>query len=89
MSSSEIGHLHCSNSSSAVAIVIVSELPGKQALLDLPTLLATDATFAFEMTAAATLGLCSGCLLCLLPIWFLPLAIKFRPVRLPPSLKGT
>lgn len=69
-----MGHLHCSSSSSIVTKVLGSEPPDKQPLLDLPRLLAADATFAFVMTAAATLALCSGCLLCL-PPWFLPLAM--------------
>ena len=63
--------MHCSSSSSAVATVIVSEPPDKQGLLDLAALPGTDAMLALEMTAAATLELCSGCLLCLLPMLFL------------------
>lgn len=77
INSKEMGHLHCSSRSSAVVgMATVSAGPEKHPLLVLPALLAADAAVALAMTVAATLGLCSGCLLCLLPVCVLVLAMK-------------
>ena len=58
-----------------LAVVTTSSRPGKQPLLSFAALLAADAAVALAMTVAATAGLCSGCLLCLLPMDCLLLAI--------------
>ncbi len=76
ISSSEMGHLHCSSSSSAVVgTATASASPEHNPWLSLAALLAADAAVALAMTVAATVGLCSDCLPCLLPMLLLLLAM--------------
>ena len=89
ISSSEMGHLHCSSSSSAVVgTATASAVTEKHPWLSLAALLAADAAVALAMTVAATLGLCSGCLLCLLPMLLLLLAMT-EATALSPQGLGT
>jgi hypothetical protein len=88
ISSSEMGHLHCSSSSSAVVGTATGSAgPEKHPWLSLAALLAADAAVALAMTVAATLGLCSGCLLCLLPVLLLLLAMKEVTALSPQGLR--
>ena len=83
-----MGHLHCSSSSSAVVgTATASAVPEKHPWLSLAALLAADAAVALAMTVAATLGLCSGCLLCLLPMLLLLLAMTEVTVLSPQGLR--
>ena len=83
-----MGHLHCSSSSSAVVgTATASAGPEKHPWLSLAALLAADAAVALAITVAATLGLCSGCLLCLLPMLLLLLAMTEVTVLSPQGLR--
>ena len=88
ISSREMGHLHCSSSSSAVVgTATASAAPEKHPWLSLAALLAADAAVALAMTVAAIVGLCSGCLLCLLPTLLLLLAMTEVTVLSPQGLR--